>query len=186
MTALLSGHINDLSKVNKKEPGKESENEFINSLSSMSTLLSNHIGNLSEINKKEPGNKFIDDMRSMLSSLHSLIDNVSEINKKISLIEKLPCTYTLCNKDLNKFELLLQKGVYPYEYMDSWERFNETSLLDKKSFYSELNKEDITDEEYAYAQKVWEVFKINNLGEYHNLYVQIDTLLLSDVSENLR
>ena len=77
-----------------------------------------------------------------------------------------------CNKDLNKFELLLPKSVYPYEYMDSWERFNETSLPDKESFYSELNKEDITDEEYAHAQKVWKVFKIKNLGEYHDLYVQ--------------
>ena len=87
---------------------------------------------------------------------------------------------------LNKFELLLRKGVYPYEYMDSWERFNETSLPDKESFYCELNKEDITDEENAHAQKVWKVFKIKNLGEYHELYVQSATLLLSDVFENFR
>ena len=128
-------------------------------------------------------------MRSMLSLLESLVDNVSEINKKMSLIElseTFPSIYKFCNKDLNKFELLLQKGVYPYEYMDSWERFNETSLPDKESFYSELNKENITDEEYAHAQKVWEVFKIKNLGEYRDLYVQIDTLLLSDVFENFR
>ena len=85
-----------------------------------------------------------------------------------------------------KFDLLLWKGVYSYEYIDSWERFNETSLPDKESFYSELNKEDITDEEYAHAQKVWKVFKIKNLGEYHDLYVQSDTLLLSDVFENFR
>ena len=106
----------------------------MNSLSSMSTLLSNCIDNLSEINKKETENKFIDGMRSMLSSLESIIDNVSELNKKISLIElseKFPSTYKFCNKDLNKFELLLRKGVYPYEHMDSWERFNETSLPDK-------------------------------------------------------
>ena len=70
--------------------------------------------------------------------------------------------------------------------MDSWERFNETSLPDKESFYSELNKEDITDEDYAHAQKVWKVFKIKNLGEYHDLYIQSDTLLLLDVFENLR
>ena len=159
-------------EINKKEPEKESENGFINSLSSMSTLLSNRIDNLSEINKKEPENKFIDDMRSMLSSLESLIDNVSEINKEILLIElseKFPSTYKFCNKDLNKFELLLRKGVYPYEYMDIWERFNETSLPDKESFYSELNKEDITDKEYAHAQKVWKVFNIKNLGEYHDV-----------------
>ena len=148
---------------------------------------------MSEINKKEPEkepeNKLIDDMRSMLSSLESIIDNVSEINKKISLIElseKFPSTYKFCNKDLNKFELLLRKGVYSYEYMDSWERFNETSLPDEESFYSELSKEDITDEEYVHAQKVWNVFKIKNLAEYHDLYVQSDTLLLLDVFENFR
>ena len=55
---------------------------------------------------------------------------------------------------------MLRKGVYPYEYMDSWERFDETSLPNKKAFYSELNLEDITDKDYEHAQKVWEVFEI--------------------------
>ena len=93
-------------------------------------------------------------MRSTVSSLLQSIDKVSEINNKISqdeLIKKFPNTYRLCNKDLNKFELLLRKGVYPYEYMDSWKRFKEKSLPDKESFYSELNKEHITDEDYAHA-----------------------------------
>ena len=81
---------------------------------------------------------------------------------------------------------MLRKGVYPYEYMDSWERFNETSLPDKKAFYSELNIEDITDRDYANAQKVFEEFKLKNLGDYHDLYVQSDTLLLADVFENFR
>ena len=75
--------------------------------------------------------------------------------------------------------MLLRNGVYPYEYMDSWERFNEASLPYKESFYSNLNLESITDEDYLHAQKVWEVFKIKNLGEYHELYVQSDTLLLA-------
>ena len=70
--------------------------------------------------------------------------------------------------------------------MDSWERFNETSLPDKKAFYSELNIEDITDRDYAHAQKVFEEFKLKNLGDYHDLYVQSDTLLLADVFENFR
>ena len=56
----------------------------------------------------------------------------------------------------------------------------------KKAFYSELNLEDITDKDYVHAQKVWEVFGINNLGEYHDLYVQCDTLLLADVFEKFR
>ena len=53
--------------------------------------------------------------------------------------------------------------------MDSWERFNETKLPDKKSFHSELNLEDISDKDYLHAQKVWDVFEIKNLGEYHDL-----------------
>ena len=103
-----------------------------------------------------------------------------------ALKEKFPNTYQICNEDLNKFILSLRKGVYPYEYMDSWERFNETSLPPKKSFYSELNLEDISDKDYLHAQKVWDVFEIKNLGEYHDLYVQSDTLLLADVFEKFR
>ena len=128
-------------------------------------------------------------MRSMTTSLLQSIDEVSETDKKISqaaLIEKFPNTYQLCNKDLNKFALLLRKGIYPYEYMDSWKRFKEESLPDKEPFYSELNNEHITDEDYAHAQKVWDTFKIKNLGEYHNLYVQSDTELLADVLESFR
>ena len=77
-------------------------------------------------------------------------------------------------------------GIYPYEDMDSWEKFDETTLPPKESFYSNLNLEDISDEDYAHAQKVWDVFEINNWGEYHDLYVQSDTLLFADVYENFR
>ena len=82
-------------------------------------------------------------------------------------IKNFPNTYKFCNGDLNKFALLSRKGVYPYEYMDSWEKFDETSLPDKKSFYSKLNEEGISDADYEHAQKVWEVFKIKNLGAIH-------------------
>ena len=70
-----------------------------------------------------------------MTSLSQSVDKVSETDKKISqavLIEKFPNTYQLCNKDLNKLELLLQKGAYPYEYMNSWKRFKEESLPDKE------------------------------------------------------
>ena len=70
--------------------------------------------------------------------------------------------------------------------MDSWEKFNEASLPDKEPFYSNLNLESITDEDYVYAQKVCKLFEIENLGQYHDLYVQSDTLLLTDVFENFR
>ena len=70
--------------------------------------------------------------------------------------------------------------------MDSCEKFHETVLPLKKDFYSNLNLGDISDEDYSYAQKVRDVFKIKNLGEYHDLYVQTDKLLLADVFENFR
>ena len=70
--------------------------------------------------------------------------------------------------------------------MDSWERFDENKIPPKEAFYSELNLEDISDEDYAHVQKVWDVFEIKNRGEYHDLYVQSDTLLLADVFENFR
>ena len=93
--------------------------------------------------------------------------------------------YKFCNGNLNKFVFLLRKGVYPYEYMSSWERFNETSLPPKKSFYSELDLEVISDKDYLHAQKVWDVLEIRNLGEYHDLYVQTDTLFLQMFLKNL-
>ena len=76
-----------------------------------------------------------------------------------------------CNGDINKFVLLLRKGLYPYENMDSWERFNATSLLDKKDFYSELYSEDIIDKDYTHHQKVFKELNLKNLGDYHDLYV---------------
>ena len=70
--------------------------------------------------------------------------------------------------------------------MESWERFNEVSLPNKKAFYSELILEDITNENYIHAQKVFEEFKLKNQGEYHDLYLKSDVLLLADVFENFR
>ena len=100
--------------------------------------------------------------------------------------EKFQNTYKFCNDDNNKFLLLLRKGVYPYEYMDKWEKFSETELPDKKKFYNKLNLEDITDEDYKHAHKVWDTFNIEDMGEYHDLYVQSDTLLLVDIFKEFR
>ena len=102
------------------------------------------------------------------------------------LIKKFSSIYQFRNGDLNKFILLLTKGVYPYEDMDNWEKIDETTLPPKEDFYSELNLEGISHEDYAHAQQVQSVFEIRNRGEYHDLYVQSDTLLLADVFENFR
>ena len=102
------------------------------------------------------------------------------------LIKKFKNTYSFCNNDLNKFVLLLRKVIYPYKYADTWERFSEISLPRKEDFYSNLNMEGISDIDYRHANNVFKVFKLENLGDYHDLYVQSDTLLLSDVFNNFR
>ena len=93
--------------------------------------------------------------------------SINELNKKF------PNTHQFCNGDVNKFVLLLRKGVYPYEYMDSWDKFNETSIPDKEAFYSKLNKEGINNADYAHVQKVWTVFKIKNFGDYHTCMFKV-------------
>ena len=82
--------------------------------------------------------------------------------------------------------ILLRKGVYPYEYMDEWNKFDEKELPVKESFYSNLMIEDISDTDYKHANNVFKKFDIKNLGEYHDLYVISDTLLLADIFENFR
>ena len=90
------------------------------------------------------------------------------------LIKKFKNAYSFCNNDttgsssserINKFVLLLRKGVYPYEYMDTWERFSEISLPSKEDFYSNLNMEDISDIDYRHANNVFKRFKLENLGD---------------------
>ena len=105
-----------------------------------------------------------DSYRFMQDSLSTLVDNLSEL--KINEIEggvltkRFYNTYQLSDNDINKFRLLLRKGVYPYEYMDSWKRFNETELPSKDKFYSKLNLDDISDDDYAHAINVWNTFNI--------------------------
>ena len=103
-----------------------------------------------------------------------------------TLKDKFPCTYELANGDNDKFMLLLRKGIYPYEYMDSWEKFGEDKPASREDHYSNLNLENITEEDCKHVDKVWDTFKIKNSGEYHDLYVQSDTLLLTDIFENFR
>lgn len=79
-----------------------------------------------------------------------------------------------------------QKGVYPYDYMDSFEKFNQTTLPTKEQFYSGLNNEHISDERYQHAKKVYDGFNLKNMGEYHDLYLSSDILLLADAFENFR
>ena len=158
----------------------------------MSSSLSKLVDNLSEgihNNKCSDCESNLDYIKIKNEKLLLKCFNCNNYYKKKfnkELIKKFKNTYSFCNNDLNKFILLLRKGVYPYEYMDNWERFNETSLPSKESFYSNLNMEDIDDIVYRQGNNVFNKFKLNNLGDYHDLYVQSDILLLADVFENFR
>ena len=166
--------------------------KFIDSYRFMSTSLSKLVDILSEgihNNRRVDCKSCLDSMKTkdekLIFRCFSCKKNYEkDFNKE--LIERFANIYEFCNGDLNKFILLLRKDVYPYEYMDNWERFDETSLPDKESFYSSLNTEHIDDIDYRHGNNVFKKFKLKNLGEYHDLYVQSDTLLLANVFENFR
>ena len=148
----------------------------------MSTFLSKLVDNLSERlhnNKCLNCKSCLDYIKTKNEKLILKCFNCKKYYEKDfnkELIKRFASTYEFFNKNLNKFILLLRKGVYLYEYMDNWERFNETSLPNKESSYSNLNMENIDDIDYRHCNNVFNRFKLKKLGEYHDLYVQSDTL----------
>ena len=82
--------------------------------------------------------------------------------------------------------MLSRKGAYPCEYMNEWEKLNETTFSQIEEFYSNLKMEDVTDADYRHAKGVCKDFNIKKLGEYHDLYLKSYTLLLADVFQNFR
>ena len=150
--------------------------KFIDSYRFMPASLFKLVDNLSEgihNNKCADCNSCLDYIKIKNEKLLLKCFNCKNYYKKKfnqDLIKKLKNTYSFCDNDLNKFVLLLRKDVYPYEYMDSWEKFNETSLPSKKDFYSNLNMENIDDIDYRHGNNVFKIFKLKNLGEYHDLY----------------
>ena len=126
---------------------------------------------------KEIELRFIDSFKFMSSSLDSLTNNLVRRGQKLFGFEE----YTP-----KQYELLVKKGIYPYEYMSEWEKFKETKLPPKEAFYSKLNMAGVKDEDYEHAKKVWKEFEIKNLDEYHDLYLKTDVILLANVFEAFR
>ena len=162
----------------------------------MQSKLSDLVDNLSEINNNKDCKTCIErknikwecefiGLKNNRLNYRSKEYNGTSTKSVNELIEKFPRMYKFCNGDLNKFVMLLRKIVYPYKYMDSWEKFNETSFPSKKDFYSELMLEDITEKDYNDGQKVFKEY-CKDMGEYHDLHVQTDTLSLADVFEKFR
>ena len=121
--------------------------------------------------------RFIDSFKFMSSSLDSLTKNLVRGGKKLFGFEDY--------SEL-QYDLLTRKGVYPYEYVNSLDRFNETQLHPIDVFYSNLNMSSISEEDYQHAQRVWKEFGIHNLGDYHDLYLRTDVVLLANVYEAFR
>ena len=120
--------------------------------------------------------RFIGSYKFMPASLDGLVNNLRK-----------DAFYSVKREYGEKnLELLTRKGVYPYDYMNTPEKLKETELPPKEAFYSKLNNEGISDEDYTHAKKVWDAFEMKILEDYHNLYNELDVLLLADVFENFR
>ena len=151
-------------KNNKGEEKQMNINAIPNNMEKyMAFMLGNHL-------------TFIDSFQFMSSSLDKLVSNLPAEALK----------YTSKRFQKEKLNLMTRKGIYPYDCMDSFEKFNKTELPTKEEFYSILNNEHISDEDYCHAKKVWNTFQLQTMGEYHNLYLKSDILLLADVFENFR
>ena len=119
--------------------------------------------------------RFIDSFKFLQTSLANLVSNLQ------------PDDFHNTKREFKKnVDLLTRKGVYPYDYVSSLEKLSETQLPPKEEFYSKLNDEDITEDDYQHAINVWNSFKCESLRDYHDLYLKTDVLLLSDVFENFR
>ena len=160
--------INELGELIKKE---ESKKEVIkvnviaqNAEKYMAFYIGKHLA-------------FIDSFAFMSSSLDKLANNLED---RDFIYTKKYFT------DPVQFNLMKRKGVYPYDYMDSFSKFNDTELPDREEFYSLLNDNNISEDDYKHAQNVWNTFNLKNMGEYHDLYLKTDILLLVDVFENFR
>lgn len=146
--------------------------------------------------------RFLDSYSFLASSLDTLSSNIINPSnfKKLIKAEKfgelkntrLSNLKTYCPNFMSEYEglsddnldLIAQKGIYPYEYMDSFRRFEETELPSKEAFYSKLKQDGITDEDYELAQKVWITFGMTTMKDYHDLYLKQDTILLADIINN--
>lgn len=123
--------------------------------------------------------KFIDSFRFMASSLDKLASYLPSTKKNI-------LHHEFNQLDAEKRALLERKGVFPYDYIDSWSKLDEPSLPSRNDFYSRLTETHIREDDYEFACKMWQEFDINTLGEYSDLYLKTDILLLADIFENFR
>ena len=161
----LGGHTSDMEVIAKN---KEDYISF-----SIKVPVDSYIDKNGEEKDKLIELRFIDSFKFMSSSLDSLTKNLVRGGKKLFGFK-------------DYLELLTRKGVYPYEYINSWDRFDETQLPPISAFCSNLNMSSISEEEYQHAQRLWKEFGIHNLGNYHDLYLRTDVVQLANMFEAFR
>ena len=130
-----------------------------------------------EEKSKEIELRFIDSFKFMSSSLDSLVNNLARGNNEFFGFE---------DYNESQYKLLIRKGIYPYEYMDDWDKFKETALPPKEAFCSKLNMSGVRDRDYEHAHRVWAKFGMNNLGAYHDLYLKTDVILSANIFKSFR
>ena len=165
----LGGHASDMEVITKN---KEDYISF-----SVKVPVDSYIDKNGEEKDKLIELRSIDSFKFMSSSLDSLTKSLVSGEKKLFSFEDY--------SEL-QYGLLIRKGVYPYEYVNSWDRFNKTRLPPISAFYSNLDMSSISEEDYQHAQRVWKEFGIHNLGDYHDLYLRTDVVLLANVFEAFR
>ena len=136
-----------------------------------------HVDSYGDERTKEIELRFMDSLKFMSSSLDSLVNNLAGRGHRFWGFEEY-------SEEQRK--LLIRKGIYPYEYMDSWDKFSQPRLPSKDAFYSNLYMSGVGDSEYEHARNVWREFGIKNMGEYHDLYLRTDTIILANVFESFR
>ena len=120
---------------------------------------------------------FIDSLQFMNASIERLVSNLSKNGADMFAVLRK-------HTEAEKVQLLLRKGVYPYDYMDSGKKIDKETLPSQECFYSILNDEHVSDADYDHATRVFEAFSCQNMGDYHDFYLKSDVLLLADVFEN--
>lgn len=125
---------------------------------------------------------FIDSLRFLPASLSKLASQLPSEKKKI-------LNYEFAHREnysVEKIKLLERKGVFPYDYVDSFEKLEETTLPQHADFFNEMNEENVSTDDYNFAHTVWNEFDIKTLDDYAELYLKTDILLLADVFQNFR
>jgi hypothetical protein len=124
--------------------------------------------------------KFIDSLQFMASSLEKLAENLYDKEDKYKNFHSLKSIYP------EHYELLCQKGFYPYEWVDDISKLDHVGLPPIQSFYSNLRQEGISEENYKHAENVYKALDCKSFKDYHLTYLQCDVLLLADVFEQFR